>query len=256
MILPAAALGAYLATCAPNSDPRFFASIVSVESTNPRFGFPDSNAIGDNSAHTAYYPANRQSAVALATQLVAQGHNLDLGLAQVNSSNLPGLGRSVADAFNPCVDLQMGERILVGGWNTALAHYGSGAPIFALMDATASEYNSNTLTHSVAYMHHMNDAYNSEYVREVAYGAYLARANAYADAHHFSAAARARVQQDVLAMSQVVGNPEQIVNLQTAFVSPPVAPPSVVATRARRSRLKPQRKAPPHADESFSGVWH
>jgi hypothetical protein len=247
VILPAATLGAYLASCAPNSDPRLFASIVSVESTNPNLGYPDSNAIGDNTTRSAYYPQTREEAIALAQSLLARGHNLDLGLAQVNSDNLSGLGRSVEDAFDPCADLHMGEQILVGGWNTALAHYGAVASIFVLMDATASEYNSNTLTRSVAYMQNMNGAYNSQYVREAAYGAYLARANAYADAHHFDAAARARIQHEVLAMTQLVAAPPIVA----------IAPPGAAATTTPRgTAFAKQKKIGTLSDEGFSGVWH
>lgn len=244
MILTAAALGGYLAACAPNSDPRFFASIVSIEATNPTLGAPDTNAIDDDTTRTSYYPQSKPEAVALATNLLAQGHVLDLGVAQVNDSNLAGLGHSVADAFDPCIDLQMGEKILVGGWNTALGYYGARAPIFTLMDSTASEYNSNTLTRSQEYMRRMNVAYNSQYVREASYTAYLARANAYANARHYSAEARARIQRDVLAMVQLVSAPA------ISFSAQPFATRKAGAAK---------KKAPPPrtlSDDGFSGDWH
>lgn len=244
MILTAAALGAYLAACAPHSDPRFFASIVSIEATNPTLGAPDTNAIDDDTTRTSYFLQSKPEAIALATSLLAQGHVLDLGVAQVNDSNLAGLGHSVADAFDPCMDLQMGEKILVGGWNTALGYYGPRTSIFTLMDSTASEYNSNTLTRSQEYMRRMNVAYNSQYVREASYTAYLSRANAYADAQHYNAAARARIQRDVLAMVQLVSPPA------IDFTSQPL-------TVAKKAIAK--KKAPPPrtlTDDGFAGDWH
>lgn len=250
MILPAATLGAYLATCAPNSDPRFFASIVSVESTNPSLGYPDTNAIGDNTTRSAYYPQTKEEAITLAQSLIAQRHNLDLGLAQLNSSNLAGLGHTVADAFDPCIDLHMGEQILVGGWNTALGYYGENASIFTLMDSTASEYNSNTLSRSQDYMRRMNAAYNSQYVREAAYGAYMARASAYADAHRFNDAVRTRVQQDVLAMVQLVVPPAIAVIQPAGALTPAASQPRAKAAPTR------EKKPPTLSDDGFAGTWH
>ncbi len=247
MILPAAALGAYLAACAPNSDPRFFASIVSIEATNPTLGAPDTNAIDDDTTRTSYYPQSREAAIELATSLLARGHVLDLGVAQVNDGNLSGLGHTVADAFDPCTDLQMGEKILVSGWNTALAHYGAQAPIFILMDSTASEYNSNTLTRSQEYMRRMNVAYNSQYVREAAYGAYSARASAYADAHHFTSAARSRIQQDVLAMVQLVSAP--------TIIAAPTTPLRRAAMPTTAKSPRQRKKKPTLVDEGFTGTW-
>lgn len=245
MILTAAALGAYLAACAPNSDPRFLASIVSIEATNPSLGAPDTNAIDDDTANTAYYPQSREAAIDLATSLLARGHVLDLGIAQVNDSNLSGLGHTVADAFDPCTDLQMGEKILVNGWNTALAHYGTEASIFTLMDSTASEYNSNTLTRAQEYMRRLNLAYNSQYVRAASYGAYSARANAYADAHHFSSVARARIQQDVLAMVQLASAPA---------IATPITPASSQHAPVP-AKMQRGKKKPTLVDEGFTGTW-
>lgn len=51
-------------------------------------------------------PKNYSQAVATAKQLLAAGHNIDLGLAQINSSNLKWLNLSVEQAFKPCENLK------------------------------------------------------------------------------------------------------------------------------------------------------
>ena len=64
-----------------------------------------------------YSPASREEAIALATELVfVQRHSVDLGLMQVNSANLAGLGLSITDAFDTCRNIRAGSRILAAGY--------------------------------------------------------------------------------------------------------------------------------------------
>lgn len=51
-------------------------------------------------------PKTYAQAVATAKQLLASGYNIDLGLGQINSSNLKWLNLSVEQAFNPCANLK------------------------------------------------------------------------------------------------------------------------------------------------------
>jgi hypothetical protein len=75
-------------------------------------------AIGDNSVHphASYYPATFKQAVELANLLIGQHHNIDLGLAGINSSNLAGYHVTVAQALAPCVNLAIGADILNNGY--------------------------------------------------------------------------------------------------------------------------------------------
>lgn len=123
--------------CASAIAPSTILSIVSIES---RF---DPLAIGVNGQPrltvTASSPAE---AVTKATALIAAGRSVDLGLAQINSGNFAELGLSVADAFDPCINLSAAARVLQDGYRrsnaasvgeqsallTALSYYNTGHP--------------------------------------------------------------------------------------------------------------------------------
>ena len=101
----------------------------------------DSAAINDNTGRRRYAELSDAQAAATATRLLAAGHSLDLGLMQVNSANLRGLGLSVAGAFDPCKSIAAGARVLVDGYRApgtgidaqpaiyrALSYYNTGSP--------------------------------------------------------------------------------------------------------------------------------
>lgn len=100
----------------------------------------DSVAIHDNTGQRRYRPRSRGEAIALATELIAQRHSVDLGLMQINSANFPALGLTLADAFDPCKSIAAGARVLLDGWRPiageaaqlallrALSHYNTGSP--------------------------------------------------------------------------------------------------------------------------------
>lgn len=56
-------------------------------------------------------PENLTEAVMVAVDLVSRGYNIDVGLMQVNSDNLAQMGVSIAEAFEPCRNIQLGSRI-------------------------------------------------------------------------------------------------------------------------------------------------
>lgn len=108
---PATALGLSMA-CAPGVDPQTLLAVVKVES-----GF-EPLAIGVNGRPAkSLRPATREEAVGVASRRIAAGENLDLGLGQINSSQLPRLGLSLQDVFDPCANLAVSARILVEGYN-------------------------------------------------------------------------------------------------------------------------------------------
>jgi type IV secretion system protein VirB1 len=121
------------ASCGPTVHVDTLAAVASTES---QF---NTLAIGDNTGGRSYAPATLQEAIVTATALLQQGHSLDLGLMQINSANLRGLGLSVADTFDPCKSIAGGTRVLVEGYrpapgeNTqaallrALSHYNTGS---------------------------------------------------------------------------------------------------------------------------------
>nr|WP_316629446.1 lytic transglycosylase domain-containing protein [uncultured Brevundimonas sp.] len=137
MELTVAATLALATQCAPTIAPSTMLSIVSVES---RF---DPLAIGVNGRPRLTVTASSPSeAVTKASALIATGRSVDLGLAQINSGNLDWLGLTVADAFDPCINLSAAARVLQDGYRrsdaasvgeqsallTALSYYNTGHP--------------------------------------------------------------------------------------------------------------------------------
>jgi type IV secretion system protein VirB1 len=119
-----ALLAHLIAGCAPRVGRRTMSSIVAVESGG------DPLAIHDNTSN-------------------GRGHSVDLGLAQINSANLPSLGLSVRAMFDPCTNVRAGATILSAAYRQAQAHFGPGQ--FALRRAIGA-YNTGSLTHGDHYI--------------------------------------------------------------------------------------------------------
>ena len=115
MILPLAVVTALAVTCAPQVAPTTLAAIAQTESGR------DPLAVGDNTVRRSYHPVGKSQALALAAQLAAEGHDLDLGLMQINQRNFSWLGLTAGDAFEPCDSLAAGAAVL-----TALSRYNTG----------------------------------------------------------------------------------------------------------------------------------
>ena len=100
--------------CAPQVAPQTMAAIVRTES-----GFRPL-AIGVNGgARLVRQPDNIDEAVVTARWLIGNGYNIDMGLGQVNSSNLQKTGLAVEDAFDPCKNLAASAKILFGNYRDA-----------------------------------------------------------------------------------------------------------------------------------------
>ena len=115
VILPLAVVTTLALTCAPQVAPTTLAAIAQTESGLDPF------TIGDNTAHRSYHPAAKSEAIALVVQLAAEGHDLDLGLMQINQRNFGWLGLGAGEAFEPCRSLAAGAAVL-----TALSRYNTG----------------------------------------------------------------------------------------------------------------------------------
>jgi type IV secretion system protein VirB1 len=85
--------------------------------------------IGDNDSdpHQSYNFDTKEEAVAKANELLALGHNLDLGLMQVNSSHMQTYGVSTSDVFEPCRNVNIGTEIMYSAYHTALKDYPPGS---------------------------------------------------------------------------------------------------------------------------------
>lgn len=124
--------------CAPTVAPQTMAAIVQTESRfNPL-------AIGVNGGtRLQRQPATKEEAVATAKALIKQGYNIDLGLGQVNSANLPKTGLSVEDAFDPCRNLAVAASILQGNYERARPKHDTEQ---AALQAAFSAYNTGSMS--------------------------------------------------------------------------------------------------------------
>ncbi|MBU2834416.1 lytic transglycosylase domain-containing protein [Acidithiobacillus thiooxidans] len=105
--------------CAVNVAPSTMTAIVRAESGL----WPWS--IDDDTTGKSYHLPTENAAIALAKTLQAQGHNFDLGLAQVNIRNVPP-GWSLRQAFSPCANVRVGSHILWSDYQHAAASWGPG----------------------------------------------------------------------------------------------------------------------------------
>ena len=77
-------------------------------------------AIHDNTTDQSAFPTSAAEAAGLARVRLAQGHNLDLGIMQVNSGNLARTGLTVTTAFDAGKSMRAGAMILTGAYQRCL----------------------------------------------------------------------------------------------------------------------------------------
>ncbi|NVN28968.1 transglycosylase SLT domain-containing protein [Endobacter medicaginis] len=102
--------------CAANVAPLTMASIAATET-----GF-EPYTVHDNTTRTSGVFQTAAEATNVASRLVAVGDSVDLGLMQINSKNLPMLGLSVADTFDPCTSLSAAALILGDAYTGGSTH--------------------------------------------------------------------------------------------------------------------------------------
>jgi len=107
----------------------------------------DPLALHDNTTGRNEEPENLALATAEGAQWVGRGDSVDIGLMQINASNLPALGMTIATSLDPCASLAGGAAVLqaaYGGGNTgaerqaallmALSRYNTGSPLKGIMN--------------------------------------------------------------------------------------------------------------------------
>lgn len=129
-------LDALILQCAPDVAHSTMAAIVKVESG----GHPW--VINDNTVKGSTKFSSMEEAVAEAKKRIALGRSIDMGLAQINSSNLKRLNLTVDQVFDPCTNLTAGSKILIEFYTRAASKYGPGKE--ALFHAL-SGYNTGSL---------------------------------------------------------------------------------------------------------------
>ncbi|MGJ8530079.1 transglycosylase SLT domain-containing protein [Maritalea sp.] len=66
-------------------------------------------------------PTSVESSIEIATHFLDNGYSVDIGLMGINSFNVMRLGHTIESAYEPCVNIGLGETILVENIQTAKA---------------------------------------------------------------------------------------------------------------------------------------
>lgn len=102
-----------LMMCAPAVDPVTMAAVVKQESGGQPW------VVNNNTTRKSMAFASKAVAVAAAVAAVGRGESVDMGLAQINSKNLPALGLTVEQVFDPCTNIAAGANILAASYGRA-----------------------------------------------------------------------------------------------------------------------------------------
>lgn len=133
------------AACGHLVHPAMTERVIQIESQGQPF------AIHDNSTARQWTPSTLSEAVHVAHALIASGHNLDLGLMQINYRVwLQPTAFPLERAFDACTNVALGTTILSANYASALTRSTSSDD--ALMKAL-SQYNSGSDVRSLGYAH-------------------------------------------------------------------------------------------------------
>ncbi|WP_331375374.1 lysozyme family protein [Sinorhizobium chiapasense] len=100
--------------CAPRIEVETLAAIVSLESRFRAF-----NIRINSGPPLAAQPASKAAAVEIATSLMAEHQDIQLGLGAIGIEELQKLNLSVSDAFDPCLNLKATATLLDGYYRLA-----------------------------------------------------------------------------------------------------------------------------------------
>ena len=129
-------LPAMINECTTFTDTQTIESIIYIESKG------DPYVIHDNTTGRSYRLSSYSMAVSIAHSALKKGHNIDLGLMQINSRNLPALDLTVDEVLDPCTNIEAGGTILNNAYLRAIKMFGAGHK--AILQAV-SAYNTGSL---------------------------------------------------------------------------------------------------------------
>jgi type IV secretion system protein VirB1 len=105
--------------CAPGVHPSTIQEIIRVESAGNPLAININTRNGVKLKPTIKITTT-QHAIAVTYAAMEMGHSVDMGYMQVNTANLPKLGYTVEDMFDPCMNLKAGAAILSAAYAKAL----------------------------------------------------------------------------------------------------------------------------------------
>lgn len=143
-----------IAKCAPKVDVDTLGAIVRAESSGHVFVLSDDGPAGlpwRQRKHLvrSIFPGSAQEAAETARKLIDAGHLVGIGLTQINSQNLRGLGVTVEELFDPCTNLAVGARLLRSFYQQALRS-GRYANVDQALGAAVSAYNTGNFSDGFA----------------------------------------------------------------------------------------------------------
>ncbi|PKO47047.1 MAG: conjugal transfer protein [Betaproteobacteria bacterium HGW-Betaproteobacteria-22] len=140
---------ALVTECAPWVAPQTMAAIVKTESQFKPFAININGKV-----KLERQPTSKEEAIVTAKWLIANNYNIDMGLGQVNSVNLPKVNLNVEEAFDACKNIAAAATILQ--WNYQSAFKKNPNEQEAL-HAAISAYNTGSFT----------KGFNNGYVQKV-----------------------------------------------------------------------------------------
>lgn len=105
---------ALIAQCAPNVSPDTLLAVIKTESDGNPW------AIGVNGGRKIAQPKSQTEAISAAKRLSAKGANFDMGLGQINNSNMRWLGLSYEAVFDPCTNIAAAAKVLSNNYKSAI----------------------------------------------------------------------------------------------------------------------------------------
>ena len=129
-------IAATLLACGLNVAPATLEAMISVESRGNPLALNVNHLEGPQP-----HADTPDEAATLARQYIAAGYSVDIGLMQINSRNLSGLGYTVEQALDPCTNIRGGATILTANYVEASQRFTSGQPA---LQAALSAYNTGT----------------------------------------------------------------------------------------------------------------
>lgn len=108
-------------------------------------------------------PRTKEEAIDLANYYLSLGHSVDLGLMQINTSNLKAYGVTIEEMFTPCKNIQVGSKILHESYQRALkinpepgaalqialSYYNTGSPHRGFRNGYVKKYINSSITRRV-----------------------------------------------------------------------------------------------------------
>lgn len=141
-----------LTDCGPAVHPETTRAIIQVESGGDPF------AIGDNTLKKSFFPKTVAEAIELASRLISQGHNIDMGLMQVNSCHMQPMNLALEELFDPCDNVRIGTTILAEFYRL----HGTADPVQSLFRAL-SAYNTGQAWKGAGYVNKILEAAGAGY---------------------------------------------------------------------------------------------